>query len=128
MNADTLRSMVLNLISSAVLDAPTVKKAGKAKAGSRRTTLAGKQPASPHKARAATRTKSAPTPVVEGVECGPIEFRKGAATKQGREYVLIYADGKFAGSLRVDDAPLLRNALSGLRQTDVARAIRLAVS
>lgn len=80
----------------------------------------------PAKRKAAPKAKAKAKPVSAGVECGPGEFRKGSSTSAGREYVLIYAGGEYAGCIRVDDADLLTAALATLRHKDAADGIALA--
>ncbi|NBV87897.1 MAG: hypothetical protein EBR88_00005 [Betaproteobacteria bacterium] len=89
-----------------------------AKAAERRKVAEQAKPAKPAKAAA--------KPAAESVECGGIEFRKGSETKAGREYVLIYVGGTYAGSLRVDDGKLLAAVLKGVAHKDAADAIALA--
>jgi len=134
---DTLRQQVQKALLSFLADAKSGKVKAPAKAkGKRGNPEALKRWREEQKATKAAPAKAAPkrkgkakaTPKadVEGVECGGIEFRKGSTTKQGREYVLLYVGGAFAGSLRVDDGNLLGAVLGGLRHKDAADAIALA--
>jgi hypothetical protein len=131
MNADMMKKLFLSLIADAA--SSPVKAKGKAKGKRKgnpealakwRAEQKGK--AAPAKSKAKARPKAVEVEEVEGVECGGVEFRKGSVTKQGREYVLIYVGGAFAGSLRVDDGNLLKAALGGLKHRDAVDAIELA--
>lgn len=127
MNADMMKKMLFSLIADAA--APSRSKAkGKRKGNPEalrkwRESQKGKK-AAPAKSKAKPKVVEAEE--VEGVECGGVEFRKGSTTKQGREYVLLYVNGAFAGSLRVDDGNLLKAVIAGLRHKDAASAIELA--
>ncbi len=133
MNTDTFRTLLLDLIASAAIEkaAPPLKRHKPQPTPSVKARLT-KQPVVRGRAKAAPKaassaaTASKAQRAIEGIDCGGVEFRKGASTKQGREYVLIYIRGAFAGSLRVDDTPLLGKALAGLRHADAATAIALA--
>jgi hypothetical protein len=140
-----LESMINNAVAKSVM---TFHRGGKAPTAAAKAPAAddlrSKRLASLEKARAAKKAKKStgkakpavsvkaavkakPEPVaVEGVECGGLEFRKGSTTKQGREYVLLYVDGVYAGSIRTDDIDLLAAVVTGLRHKDVADAIALA--
>jgi hypothetical protein len=133
-----LESMINNAVSKSVMafhrggKAPTAAKAPAA------DDLRSKRLASLEKARAAKKAKQSTgkakpavkakpeAEAVEGVECGGLEFRKGSTTKAGREYVLLYVDGVYAGSIRTDDIDVLASVVTGLRHKDVADAIALA--
>jgi len=130
MNADMMKKMLFALIADA--SAAPVKGKAKGKKKGNPEALAkwraeqkksGKK-AAPVKAKA--KPKAVEAEESEGVECGGIEFRKGSTTKQGREYVLVYVGGAFAGSLRVDDMNLLKAVIKGLRHADALDAIELA--
>ena len=129
MNADMMKKMFLSLIADAV-SAPAPRKAkgkrkGNPEALAKWRAEQKKGKAAPAKSKAKAKPKAV-EPETEGVECGGVEFRKGSVTKQGREYVLIYVGGAFAGSLRVDDGNLLKAALGGLKHRDAVDAIELA--
>lgn len=131
MNAD---SIVGKLLLSLIADAAPAKSKGKSKGKKGNPEALAKWRAEQKKGKAApakSKAKAKPKaveaePEVEGVECGGVEFRKGSTTKQGREYVLIYVGGAFAGSIRVDDGNLLKAAIGGLKHKDAVAAIELA--
>lgn len=130
MNADMMKKLFLSLIADAA-PAPAKSK-GKSKGKKGNPEALAKWRAEQKKGKAApAKSKAKPKaveaePEVEGVECGGVEFRKGSTTKQGREYVLIYVGGAFAGSIRVDDGNLLKAAIGGLKHKDAVAAIELA--
>lgn len=126
MNADMMKKMLFSLIADAAAPAKSKAK-GKRKGNPEalrkwRESQKGKK-AAPAKSKAKPKVAAEE---VEGVECGGVEFRKGSTTKQGREYVLLYVNGAFAGSLRVDDGNLLKAAIKGLKHADAVDAIELA--
>lgn len=127
MNADMMKKFFLAMIADAAPAKGKATSKGKKKGNPEalrkwRESQKGKK-AAPAKSKAKPKVEQAET---EGVECGGVEFRKGSVTKQGREYVLLYVNGAFAGSLRVDDGNLLKAALKGLRHADATDAIQLA--
>jgi hypothetical protein len=127
MNADMMKKMLFSLIADAAAAPAKSKAKGKKKGNPEalrkwRESQKGKK-AAPAKAKAKPKVEAEE---VEGVECGGVEFRKGSTTKQGREYVLLYVNGAFAGSLRVDDGNLLKAAIKGLKHADAVDAIELA--
>jgi hypothetical protein len=128
MNADMMKKMLFSLIADAAAAPAKGKAKGKKKGNPEalrkwRESQKGKK-AAPAKAKAKPKVVEAEE--TEGVECGGVEFRKGTTTKQGREYVLIYVNGAYAGSLRVDDSNLLKAAVKGLKHADAVDAIELA--
>lgn len=131
MNVSTLANALAKSLSLVLVDAPSPKKKGGKRRGNpealkrwRESQKAGE--AAPAKRKAKPAAKAKAKPAVEGVECGPGEFRKGSETKAGREYVLIYVEGVYAGSIRVDDPAILKAAVATLAHKDAADAIELA--